>query len=80
GDTKWKKLLTNAEVARDLVPELPAGLDAKLRPYQLEGFQWLTRLAYWGAGGVLADDMGLGKTLQALAVLLDRAADGPALV
>lgn len=80
GDTKWKKLVTNAEGARDLVPELPAGLDAKLRPYQLEGFQWLTRLAYWGAGGVLADDMGLGKTLQALAVLLDRAADGPALV
>jgi SNF2 family DNA or RNA helicase len=31
-------------------------------------------------GGCLADDMGLGKTLQALGVLLERAAGGPALV
>jgi SNF2 family DNA or RNA helicase len=55
-------------------------LKAKLRPYQLEGYQWLSRLAAWGAGAVLADDMGLGKTVQALALLLERAAQGPALV
>ena len=50
--------------------EPPAGLDAQLRPYQLEGFQ---RLALWWRhrlGGVLADDMGLGKTLQVLALML----------
>ncbi|MGV3622214.1 MAG: DEAD/DEAH box helicase, partial [Archangium sp.] len=34
----------------------------------------------FGFGGILADDMGLGKTVQALAVLLDRAGDGPSLV
>jgi SNF2 family DNA or RNA helicase len=33
-----------------------------------------------GLGACLADDMGLGKTLQALVVLLARAANGPALV
>ena len=52
----------------------------QLRDYQLEGFHWLTRLAHWGAGACLADDMGLGKTLQALALILTRAADGPTLV
>ncbi len=80
GDKTWKRLVADADAARALEPELPKGLHATLRPYQREGFAWLTRLAAWGAGGVLADDMGLGKTLQALAVLLNRADEGPALV
>ena len=63
-----------------VVPALPTTLQAELRPYQLEGYQWAQRLAAAGWGACLADDMGLGKTLQALAVLLARAADGPALV
>ncbi|MBM7806555.1 superfamily II DNA or RNA helicase [Geodermatophilus bullaregiensis] len=50
-------------------PPVPAGLDAQLRPYQLEGLRWLACLWDAGLGGVLADDMGLGKTLQTLAVL-----------
>jgi superfamily II DNA or RNA helicase len=49
---------------------LPAGLRADLRPYQLQGFQWLARLYSEGLGACLADDMGLGKTLQTIAVLL----------
>jgi superfamily II DNA or RNA helicase len=61
-------------------PKLPATLQAELRPYQFEGYQWAMRLAEAGLGAVLADDMGLGKTLQALAVLLERSAGGPALV
>ncbi len=58
----------------------PTGLCAELRDYQTEGFKWLRRLAEWGVGGILADDMGLGKTLQTLAVVLDRAQQGPTLV
>ncbi|SEI42765.1 non-specific serine/threonine protein kinase [Azotobacter beijerinckii] len=48
----------------------PAGLQAELRPYQLQGLAWLQTLRELGVGGVLADDMGLGKTLQTLAHLL----------
>ncbi len=49
---------------------LPDGLDATLRPYQVDGFRWLSLLWDAGLGGVLADDMGLGKTLQMLAMVL----------
>jgi superfamily II DNA or RNA helicase len=62
----------------------PQGLNAELRPYQLEGLAWLQTLREVGAGGILGDDMGLGKTLQTLAHLLTEKAAGrldrPALV
>jgi superfamily II DNA or RNA helicase len=50
-------------------PPVPAGFDADLRPYQLDGYQWLAFLWQHGLGGILADDMGLGKTVQALAMI-----------
>lgn len=50
-------------------PELPQGVDAVMRPYQVEGYRWLTLLRGYGLGGILADDMGLGKTLQTLAMV-----------
>ncbi len=53
----------------------PAALQAQLRPYQQQGFEWLTFLRRHELGGVLADDMGLGKTLQALAMILQERDD-----
>ncbi|WP_237234525.1 DEAD/DEAH box helicase [Rothia nasisuis] len=50
--------------------DVPATLQATLRPYQVEGYQWLAFLWEHGLGGVLADDMGLGKTLQTIALFL----------
>lgn len=49
--------------------EVPASLAGTLRPYQAEGFRWLSRLASLGFGGILADEMGLGKTLQMIALV-----------
>ncbi|UQA63205.1 DEAD/DEAH box helicase [Polyangium aurulentum] len=77
---RWKALRARLEAAEEFDPPLPEGLTAALRPYQREGYRWLCRLAAWGMGACLADDMGLGKTLQALAFVLHRAKEGPALV
>lgn len=45
---------------------LPSSVQAELRPYQKDGFDFLCHLHRLSLGGVLADDMGLGKTLQTL--------------
>jgi len=79
-DEAWRRQRERFEEARSFEPRLPGTLQAELRPYQEEGFRWLARLGRVGAGACLADDMGLGKTVQALALLLDRSAAGPALV
>lgn len=50
--------------------EVPDGLQAQLRDYQAQGFQWLKMLASYRFGGILADDMGLGKTVQSIAYIL----------
>ena len=76
----WEALGSRLAAALKLKPKPPASLAATLRDYQIEGHAWLARLATWGAGACLADDMGLGKTVQTLALLLDRAKLGPALV
>ena len=39
----------------------PPTLNAVLRPYQLAGFQWVSRKRFLGGGLVLADEMGLGE-------------------
>src|SRR5205807_1359325 len=59
-----------SEILTRVVPDLPAGLSADLRPYQIEGYHFLAYLSANRFGGILADDMGLGKTVQALAWLL----------
>ena len=49
--------------------DLPATVQAEMRPYQKDGFDFLCHLTRLRLGGILADDMGLGKTLQTLAWL-----------
>ena len=77
---RWHQSIARIQSLADWKPDKPEQLRADLREYQLDGYRWLARLSRWGVGGVLADDMGLGKTVQALGILVDRAADGPALV
>lgn len=63
---------------------VPAALEGVLRPYQREGFQWMSALCDMGFCGVLADEMGLGKSLQLISVLVARIdevqAEGGALI
>ncbi|KAH8063283.1 helicase [Aureococcus anophagefferens] len=47
----------------------PSCIAGKMRPYQLEGLNWMIRLQEHGMNGILADEMGLGKTLQSISVL-----------
>ncbi len=49
--------------------QIPPSINATLRPYQKEGFNWLNFLDEFNWGGCLADDMGLGKTLQVITFL-----------
>ncbi|MBP5478533.1 MAG: DEAD/DEAH box helicase, partial [Bacteroidaceae bacterium] len=74
--TYRKRILDSSEYS----PAVPAELKAELRPYQLEGYQWIARLNSWGAGALLADDMGLGKTIQSISFFLLKADEGPTLV
>lgn len=48
---------------------VPSTLHARLRAYQLQGYQWLRAMDKLNLGVILADDMGLGKTLQIIAYL-----------
>ena len=57
---------------------LPQNLNAELRDYQQEGYNWLKFLNEYQFSGVLADDMGLGKTVQALSLLLSEKEEGKA--
>lgn len=41
-----------------------------MRPYQLEGLNWMVGLQENGVNGILADEMGLGKTLQSISILV----------
>ena len=60
--------------------EVPSNLKNVLRPYQVEGFQWLSTLWDKGFGGILADEMGLGKSVQLLSLVEARKGSGPALI
>ncbi|MFO1483025.1 MAG: DEAD/DEAH box helicase [Verrucomicrobiaceae bacterium] len=78
----WGKIVERMESAKlDVRPPVPEELKITLRPYQVEGYQFLTYLTSNRFGGILADDMGLGKTLQSIAWVLwlrsRKKADGP---
>jgi chromodomain-helicase-DNA-binding protein 7 len=40
-----------------------------LRPYQLEGLNWMSLNWHLGHNSILADEMGLGKTVQTVSLL-----------
>lgn len=61
----------------------PKGLNATLRPYQIQGISYMNFLREYHFGGILADEMGLGKTIQTLAFIQymkEHGAKGPNLI
>lgn len=50
-----------------LVPQ-PKGVTATMKPYQLEGLNFLVHMYHNGMAAILGDEMGLGKTLQTLSL------------
>jgi len=77
---EWNDAVKKIETLTDFHPEIPSTFQGSLRNYQQDGYKWLSILAEWGVGACLADDMGLGKTIQALALILDKTSDNPAIV
>ncbi len=65
-DLSWQEKLKDRNVPEY---ELPSNINAELRHYQIEGYNWIRYLHENGIGPLLADDMGLGKTIQTLAVI-----------
>lgn len=70
GGQQLRDFAQRLQHSHELPQAAPLGLQAKLRPYQLDGLRWMQTLRELKVGGVLGDDMGLGKTLQSLAHLL----------
>lgn len=73
-DKKVKELMESLLEGEDV--DVPKGLQATLRPYQLNGYEWMYKNYRLGLGSVIADDMGLGKTLQVITILLKLKEDG----
>lgn len=74
------KSLANPSLLKDI--PLPSNFVATLRPYQRQGYNYLTNMYKLGLGACLADDMGLGKTIQVIALIgsLLEAKAGPVLI
>jgi len=49
--------------------ETPKYINGEMRPYQVQGLNWLISLYDNGINGILADEMGLGKSLQTISLL-----------
>lgn len=57
------------EMPTNLTAQPPNIVGGTMRPYQIEGLNWLVRLYHKGVSGILADEMGLGKTLQSISMV-----------
>ncbi|MBR1864903.1 MAG: DEAD/DEAH box helicase [Lachnospiraceae bacterium] len=66
---QFQQFILNFDEQREKKYEIPDGIRANLREYQITGYRWACALGQMGFGGILADDMGLGKTLQMITYL-----------
>ncbi len=60
---------TVTHAVREEVRQPSILVGGKLKPYQIEGLEWLVSLYNNNLNGILADEMGLGKTIQTLSLI-----------
>ncbi|KAL5335252.1 SNF2 family N-terminal domain-containing protein [Aspergillus crustosus] len=79
--TMWEDL-RNAPPITPIPAAQPAGISRTLKPFQLEGLNWMIRQEKTEyKGGLLGDEMGMGKTIQAVSLIMsDYPAGKPSLV
>jgi SWI/SNF-related matrix-associated actin-dependent regulator of chromatin subfamily A member 5 len=70
---RLKKLIGNGKKvqakALSNIGSNEAYVHAELRPYQVDGVNWIIKQYNSGVGGILGDEMGLGKTIQTLSFI-----------
>jgi DNA repair protein RAD16 len=69
-----KTLWTDLEKVDRITPEIaeqPKWITRQLKPFQLQGLNWMMRQekSQW-KGGLLGDEMGMGKTIQAVSLIM----------
>jgi len=79
--TMWETLKGVPKIIPSQAPQ-PETITRKLKSFQLEGLDWMTKQeqSQW-KGGLLGDEMGMGKTIQAVSLIMsDHPANDPTLV
>ncbi|KAF1813508.1 hypothetical protein P152DRAFT_395449 [Eremomyces bilateralis CBS 781.70] len=79
--TMWKEL-ENVPIITPVKAQQPASITRTLKPFQLEGLDWMVKQEKTHyKGGLLGDEMGMGKTIQAVSLIMsDHPAQDPTLV
>ncbi|KAK5729432.1 DNA repair protein rad16 [Elasticomyces elasticus] len=68
--TMWDEL-GQVEIIKPVPAEQPESINRKLKQFQLEGLDWMTRQEKTHyKGGLLGDEMGMGKTIQAVSLIM----------
>ncbi|KAJ5777077.1 DNA repair protein RAD16 [Penicillium odoratum] len=68
--TMWDDLKAQSTIAPKQAKQ-PESINRKLKPFQLEGLNWMMeqeKSSY--RGGLLGDEMGMGKTIQAVSLIM----------
>ncbi|KAK4569693.1 DNA repair protein rad16 [Recurvomyces mirabilis] len=68
--TMWDEL-GNIPIIKPVPALQPESINRKLKPFQLEGLDWMVRQEKTHyKGGLLGDEMGMGKTIQAVSLIM----------
>ena len=80
-NTMWKDL-EKVLIIKPVEAAQPESISRKLKPFQLQGLDWMIRQEQSQyKGGLLGDEMGMGKTIQAVSLIMsDFPAKDPSLV